>query len=132
MWQKRKKKSLVSFLFYPLAPLFSCCVCVQATGLCEATALHVGGQSGTDGWGDDPPPPGRPELRFNCHSKSQHVDLCEWRFVCQGTIGVCVMALRVPRQTGSPRCERLILRQHLFHGKFSPFPSASSPHTQKS
>ena len=37
----------------------------------------------------------------NCHSKSQHVDVCECRFVCWRTVGGCVMALRVLRQTGS-------------------------------
>lgn len=98
--------------------IFSLSFCVPWTGLYEATAFHVGGRSGTDGRGDDPPH-GRREQRRNCHSKSQRVDVCECRFVCRRTMGGCVMALRVLRQTGSAWYEWLTLLQHLFRGKLS-------------
>ncbi|KAK1905091.1 Pituitary homeobox 1, partial [Dissostichus eleginoides] len=76
----------------------------RGTGLREATAFNFGGRSGTDGRGDDPP--GGREQRRNCHSKSQHVDVCECGFVCQRTMGGRVMALRsslpVPSSTPPP------------------------------
>lgn len=143
MPQKRGKKSqtLISIVFYPLAPQFPCCVCVyvQATGLGEATALHVGGQSETDGWGDDPPPPPPPPPPLagqnSGSSATQNPSmwtLCEWRFVCQGDERGLCYGSEDATATGSPQRERLILCQHLFRGKFSPLPSVSSPHTQKS
>lgn len=64
----------------------------------KATAFHIGGQSGTDGRGDDPPLQAGAAEQLPL--KSQHVDVCERRCVCQRMVGGCVMALRVPRQTG--------------------------------
>lgn len=89
LYSASKEKKVKHRILFDFFLFFLVCVCVFK-GQDSVRRLSTSGanQEQMDGV-MTPSPFGRPEQQCNCHSKSQHVDLCECRYVSEDDEGLC-------------------------------------------